>query len=101
MIKMRYEKTNDGFIQKFIDNQTDHVERMNSLSCTGDKLYSYALLIADRKKKAIYHTKYSMTTSQHIGKISRISNYKVVPTIAFDSGLGFTLRNKSTNRLIR
>ena len=98
---MRYTKTNDGFINRFIDNRTKYVDRINSLSCTGDKLYSYALLIADRKKKAIYHTKYSMTTSQHIGKLKRLSNYKVIDTIAFDNGIGFTLKNKSTNRLIK
>ena len=98
---MRYTKTNDGFINRFIDNKTKYVDRMNSLIVEGDKLYSYALLIGDRRKKIIYHTKYSMTTSQHIGKLKRLSNYKVIDTIAFDNGIGFTLKNKSTNRLIK
>ena len=74
---------------------------MNSLIVEGDKIYSYAMLIADRKKKKIYHTKYSMTTSQHIGKIKRLSNYKIVNTIAFNNGIGFTLKNKKTNRIIK
>ena len=98
---MRYTNTNDGFINKFIDKRTKYVDRINSLSCTGNKLYSYSMLIGDRQKKIIYHTKYSMTTSQHIGKLKRLSNYKVIDTIAFDNGIGFTLKNKSTNRLIK
>ena len=98
---MRYEKTNDGFIKKFIDKKTDYVERMNSLIVEGDKLYSYAMLIADRKRKAVYHTKYSMTTSQHIGKVKSLSNYKVIKTIAFNNGFSWTLRNEETNRVIK
>ena len=98
---MKYEKTNEGFIKKFIDKKTDYVERMNSLIVEGDKLYSYSMLIADRKKKAVYHTKYSMTTSQHIGKVKRLSDYKVINTIAFNNGLSWTLRNKETNRVIK
>ena len=90
---MKYEKTNEGFIKKFIDKKTNYVE--------GDKLYSYSMLIADRKKKSIYHTKYSMTTSQHIGKVKSLSDYKVINTIAFHNGLSWTLRNKKTNRVIK
>ena len=74
---MKYEKTNEGFIKKFIDKKTNYVDRMNSLIVEGDKLYSYSMLIADRKKKSIYHTKYSMTTSQHIGKVKSLSDYMV------------------------
>jgi len=98
---MKYEKNNEGFIKKFIDKKTKYVESMNSLIVEGDKIYSYAMLIADRKKKKIYHTKYSMTTSLHIGKIKRLCNYKVIDTIAYNSGTGFTLRNKKTNKVIK
>ncbi|MBP01148.1 MAG: hypothetical protein CMG34_08035 [Candidatus Marinimicrobia bacterium] len=98
---MKYEKTNEGFIKKFIDKKTNYAERMNSLIVEGDKLYSYAMLIADRKKKAIYDTKYSMTTSQHIGMVKGLSDYKVINTIAFNSGLSWILRNKETNRVIK
>ena len=98
---MKYEKTNEGFIKKFIDKKTNYVDRMNSLIVEGDKLYSYSMLIADRKKISIYHTKYSMTTSQHIGKVKSLSDYKVINTIAFHNGLSWTLRNKKTNRVIK
>ena len=98
---MKYENTNDGFIKKFINNDTSYRENRNSLHCIGDKLYSYALLIADRKKKKIYRSVYSMTTSKHIGKVEKLSNYKTIKVDVFDSSIGYTLRNQRTNRVIK
>ena len=98
---MKYENTNNGFIKKFINDDTSYIENRNSLNCIGDKLYSYALLIADRKKKKIYRSKFSRTTSQHIGTVENLSNYKTISVNVFDSGIGYTLRNKITNRVIK
>jgi len=98
---MKYENTNDGFIEKFIKNDTSYIENKNSLNCIGDKLYSYALLIADRKKRKIYRSKFSRTTSDHIGTVENLSSYKTISVNVFDSGVGYTLRNERTNRVIK
>ena len=98
---MKYENTNNGFIKKFINNDTSYIENRNSLNCIGDKLYSYALLIADRKKKKIYRSKFSRTTSQHIGTVENLSNYKTISVDVFNNGIGYTLKNQRTNKVIK
>ena len=98
---MKYANTNDGFIKKFINNDTSYIENRNSLNCIGDKLYSYALLIADRKKKKIYRSKFSRTTSEHIGTVENLSNYKTISVDVFNNGIGYTLKNQRTNKVIK
>jgi len=88
-------------IKKFINNDTSYIENRNSLNCIGDKLYSYALLIADRKKKKIYRSKFSRTTSQHIGTVENLSNYKTISVDVFNNGIGYTLKNQRTNKVIK
>ena len=36
---MKYENTKNGFIKKFINNETSYIENRNSINRIGDKLY--------------------------------------------------------------
>ena len=45
---MKYENTNNGFIKKFINNDTSYIENRNSLNCIGDKLF---LCVANSRPK--------------------------------------------------
>ena len=58
---------NETLIRNFLEGK--NYESNNSLTNRDNKLYSYNLVIADRKKKEIYKVSYSKTTSTHINRV--------------------------------
>lgn len=71
-------------IEKFIYG---YIGSGNNLISAGDKLYSYQTCIAERSRKGfiVNKTKYSVTTSKHVGmllrKLSNLDNIKFVDNI--------------------
>jgi len=75
--------TNSEVVQAFVDGEP--IGAANNLSISGDYLYSYKTPIAKRffNGSAVYHIDvaqrfYSMTTSQHRGRIYRAAELRGV-----------------------
>lgn len=62
--------TNEEVIENFI---AGHICSGGNLTSTGDKLYSYQTCIAEYTPKGLVvnKTKYSVTTSKHVGMLLR------------------------------